>query len=159
MKKTGEPFQAVVAAPVFRLGVRCDETEILALEFLPPGEEQPPANALAAEAARQLRAYLADAGFAFSLPLRPAGTRFQRRVWERIAQIPSRQTWTYGELAKAVKSAPRAVGQACGANPYPLAVPCHRVIAAGGGLGGFARDGGEFFLEIKRWLLAHERNH
>jgi methylated-DNA-[protein]-cysteine S-methyltransferase len=151
-----KPFQAVVAAPTFCLGVRCDEAEILALEFLPPRAELAPTNALAAEAVRQLRAYLADADFAFCLPLQPAGTRFQRRVWEQIAQIPSRQTRSYGDVAKAIKSAPRAVGQACGANPYPVVVPCHRVIAAGGGLGGFARQGGDFFLDVKRWLLAHE---
>ncbi|MDR3299520.1 MAG: methylated-DNA--[protein]-cysteine S-methyltransferase [Candidatus Accumulibacter sp.] len=158
-KLTEKPFQAVVAAPAFCIGVRCDETEILALQFLSPRAERSPTNALAAEAVRQLRTYLADADFVFALPLQPAGTRFQRRVWEQIARIPNRQTQTYGELAKAVKSAPRAVGQACGANPYPLAVPCHRVIAAGGGLGGFAKRGGEFFLEIKRWLLAHEHSH
>ena len=153
-----KPFQAVVAAPTFCLGVRCDEAEILALEFLPPRAEQAPTSALAAEAGRQLRAYLADADFALCLPLQPAGTRFQRRVWEQIAQIPSRQTRSYGDVAKAIKSAPRAVGQACGANPYPVVVPCHRVIAAGGGLGGFARQGGDFFLDVKRWLLAHERS-
>ena len=153
-----KPFQAVVAAPTFCLGVRCDEAEILALEFLPPRAELASTNALAAEAVRQLRAYLADADFAFCLPLQPAGTRFQRRVWEQIAQIPSRQTRSYGDVAKAIKSAPRAVGQACGANPYPVVVPCHRVIAAGGSLGGFARQGGDFFLDVKRWLLAHERS-
>lgn len=152
-----KPFQAIVAAPTFCLGVRCDEAEILALEFLAPCNELPPTNALAAETVRQLRAYLADPGFVFSLPLQPAGTRFQRRVWEQIAMIPSHQTWSYGDLAKAVKSAPRAVGQACGANPYPVVVPCHRVVATGGGLGGFARQGGEFFLDVKRWLLAHEQ--
>jgi methylated-DNA-[protein]-cysteine S-methyltransferase len=154
-----ELFQAIVAAPTFCLGVCCDETEILALKFLSPRAERSPTNALAAEAVRQLRGYLADADFAFSLPLQPAGTRFQRRVWEEIARIPSHQARTYGDLAKAIKSAPRAVGQACGANPYPVVVPCHRVIAADGGLGGFARQGGDFFLGIKRWLLAHERSH
>ncbi|GHU34549.1 methylated-DNA--protein-cysteine methyltransferase [Betaproteobacteria bacterium] len=154
-----KPFQAIVAAPNFCLGVRCDETEIFSLEFLSPRAERSPRNALAAEAVRQLRGYLADADFDFALPLRPAGTRYQRRVWEQIAKIPSHQTQTYGELAKVIKSAPRAVGQACGANPYSLVVPCHRVIAAGGALGGFARQGGEFFLEIKRWLLDHERSH
>ena len=153
-----KPFQAIVAAPVFCLGIFCDESEILGLKFLPPCAERAPENALAAEAVRQLRAYLADADRAVSLPLRPAGTRFQRRVWDEIARIPKRQTRSYGELAKLVNSAPRAVGQACGANPYPVAVPCHRVIAAGGGLGGFARQGGEFFLAVKRWLLAHEQH-
>jgi methylated-DNA-[protein]-cysteine S-methyltransferase len=160
MKKFVEmPFQAVVATPLFCVGVRCDEDEILRLEFLSPRAELPPENALAAEAVRQLHCYLDDADFAFSLPLQPAGTRFQRRVWDEITRIPNRQTKSYGDLAKAVKSAPRAVGQACGANPYPVVVPCHRVIASDGGLGGFARQGGEFFLEIKRWLLAHERSH
>lgn len=153
---TGRPFQAVVAAPGFCVGVRCDETEIHRLEFLAPCAEVPPANALAAEAARQLRAYLADAACTFSLPLAPGGTAFQRRVRERIAAIPNGQTRTYGDLARALDSAPRAVGQACGANPFPLVVPCHRVVAAGGGLGGFARQGGGFLLDVKRWLLAHE---
>jgi methylated-DNA-[protein]-cysteine S-methyltransferase len=78
-------------------------------------------------------------------------------VWKEIAAIPQRETRTYGEVAKALHNAPRAVGQACGANPFPLVVPCHRVIAAGGELGGFARNGGAFMLDIKRWLLAHER--
>lgn len=155
----GGPFQAVVAAPGFCIGVRCDEREIHRLEFLEPCAEIAPANALAAEAARQLRAYLADASSGFSLPLRPAGTVFQRRVLEQIAAIPNRQTRTYGDLARRLNSAPRAVGQACGANPFPLVIPCHRVIVSGGGLGGFARHGGGFMLDVKRWLLAHEREH
>ena len=65
---------------------------------------------------------------------------------------PARRTPTV-ELAKNLKNAPRAVGQACGANPYPLVVPCHRVVATGGGLGGFARQRGGFLLDVKRWLL------
>jgi len=149
-------YQAVVSAPTFCIGVCCDEMEVHALDYLEPGPELAPKNALAAEVVRQLRAYLSDADFAFSLPLRPSGTTFQRRVWEQIAAIPKRQTRTYGELAKALHNAPRAVGQACGANPFPLVVPCHRVIAAGGALGGFARNGGGFMLDVKRWLLAHE---
>lgn len=155
-KRPNPRYQAVVAAPGFCLGVRCDEDEIHTLEYLEACAEVPPKNALAAEAVRQLRAYFADADFVFGLPLRPAGTAFQRRVWEQIAAIPNHQTRTYGELAKALHNAPRAVGQACGANPFPLVVPCHRVIATGGGLGGFARHGGGFLLDVKRWLLAHE---
>ena len=149
-------YQAVVAAPGFCIGVRCDEDEIHGLDYLEPCPEVLPKNALAAEAVRQLRAYLSDADFEFGLPLRPSGTAFQRRVWEQIAAIPKHQTRSYGELAKALHNAPRAVGQACGANPFPLLVPCHRVIATGGGLGGFARQRGGFLLDVKRWLLAHE---
>ena len=149
-------YQAVVSAPGFSIGVRCDEAEIHTIEYLEPRTEVVPSNALAREAARQLQAYLADPDFVFTLPLRPSGTAFQRRVREQISAIPTHQTRTYGELAKALHNAPRAVGQACGANPFPLVVPCHRVIAAGGGLGGFARQRGGFLLDIKRWLLAHE---
>ncbi len=151
-----DAFAAVVSAPGFALGVRCSEDEITGIEFLEPRSEKAPASPLAAEAVRQLRAYLADPAFEFGLPLRPAGTAFQRRVWGEIAAIPGGETRSYGQLAKSLKNAPRAVGQACGANPFPLVVPCHRVIAAGGGLGGFNRQGGGFLLDVKRWLLKHE---
>ena len=149
-------YQAIVAAPGFALGVRCNEEEVIEIEFLESRPELAPANPLAAETVRQLRAYLADPAFAFGLPLRPAGTTFQRRVWEQIAGIPLGQTQTYGQLARNLKNAPRAVGQACGANPFPLVIPCHRVVATGGGLGGFDRHGGGFLLDVKRWLLRHE---
>ena len=155
-KGDGVAYQAVIAAPGFCLGVRCDEEEVQRISFLPPSPELAPKNALAAETARQLTAYLADAEFAFGLPLRASGTVFQRRVWEQIAAIPTNHTRAYGEIARALHNAPRAVGQACGANPFPVVVPCHRVLAAGGGLGGFARQNGGFLLDVKRWLLAHE---
>lgn len=154
---SGQIYQTIVAAPGFCLGVRCDDSEITEIEFIETCPPRAPGNALAAEAKRQLDAYLRDPDFAFGLPLRPSGTSFQRRVWEQISAIPNRQTRTYGELAKTLHSAPRAVGQACGANPFPLVIPCHRVIASGGGLGGFARHGGGFLLDVKRWLLSHER--
>lgn len=149
-------FQATVAAPGFALGIRCTDDEVTAIEYLAPRPVQAPVNPLAAETARQILAYLADPAFAFGLPLRPAGTFFQRRVWAEIAGIPLGQTLSYGQVAKIIGNAPRAVGQACGRNPYPLVVPCHRVIASGGGLGGFSQHGDGFLLEIKRWLLQHE---
>lgn len=153
-------YQAVVysarLAPGFALGLRCNEDEILAIEFLAPRAELTPKTPLAREAVRQLSAYLKDAHFTFGLPLAAAGTLFQRRVWGGIAAIPAGSTRTYGELAKAIHSGPRAVGNACGANPYPVVVPCHRVVATGGGLGGFARQRDGLLLTIKQWLLAHE---
>ncbi len=151
-------YNAIVAAPGFALGVRCTDDEITGIDFLEPRAEVAPNEPLAAEAVRQLRAYLADPGFAFALPLRPAGTAFQRSVWAEIAAVPSGATKTYGELGKSLKNAPRAVGQACGANPYPVVVPCHRIVATGGGLGGFARERGGFLLDVKRWLLGHENS-
>ncbi|HMV06013.1 MAG TPA: methylated-DNA--[protein]-cysteine S-methyltransferase [Accumulibacter sp.] len=149
-------YQAIVAAPGFCLGVRCSASAIERIAFLPAQAECAPANPLAATACAQLRAYLADPEYRFDLPLQTAGTPFQRLVWQEIAAIPVHQTKSYGQIARAVHSAARAVGQACGANPYPVVVPCHRVLAAQGGLGGFARQSGGFLLEVKRWLLAHE---
>ena len=143
-------------APGFALGVACNDDEILGIDFLPPRAGQAPGSLLAREAVRQIRAYLDDPGFCFGLPLAPAGTPFQRRLWNSIAAIPKGQTRSYGELASTLASAARAVGGACGANPYPLIVPCHRVIAADGSLGGFARERGGLLLDIKRWLLRHE---
>ncbi len=156
------PYQAIVAAPGFALGICCTEDEITRIDFLEAQPEQTPGTLLAGEAARQLRNYLSDPAFEFSLPLRPSGTIFQRRVWEQISGIPCGRTDTYGQLAKRLKNAPRAVGQACGANPFPLVVPCHRVVATGGTgdkkLGGFAGERGGLLLDIKRWLLTHENN-
>ena len=154
-------YQAVAyfpkLAPGFSLGVACNDDEILGIDFLAPGAAQAPKTLLAKEAVRQIRTYLEDPDFVFGLPLAPAVTHFQRRVWNGIAAIPRGRTRSYGELAQELASAPRAVGGACGANPYPLVVPCHRVIAADGSLGGFARERGGLLLEIKRWLLGHER--
>lgn len=156
--RANQTYQAVVAAPGFCLGVQCDDDEITAIDFLEPRPEIAAGTPLAAEAVRQLQAYIADPKFAFGLPLRPAGTIFQRRVWEQISAIPAGRTDTYGQLAKNLKNAARAVGQACGANPYPVVVPCHRVVATGGGLGGFARERGGFLLDVKHWLLTHENS-
>jgi methylated-DNA-[protein]-cysteine S-methyltransferase len=149
-------YQAIVTAPCFALGIHCTDDEILDIDFLEPRPVQAPRTPLAHEAVRQLRAYLKDAGHCFTLPLAPAGTAFQRRVWAGIAAIPPGGTKTYGELAQAIGSGPRAVGNACGANPFPVVVPCHRVVSTGGGLGGFARQRGGFLLDVKRWLLSHE---
>ena len=104
-------------------------------------------------AARQLEEYFAGKRRRFSVPLAPAGTPFQVAVWTALDDIPYGETMTYGELAAAVgrPAAFRAVGQANGANPLPILHPCHRVVAAGGRLGGYG--GG---LDVKRGLLALE---
>jgi len=151
-----KPHSAVLSAPGFSIGIRCSDDEITAIDYLPPQMEVAPKAPLAREAVRQLRAWLKEPGFEFGLPLAPAGTHFQRRVWEQICAIPAGQTKSYGEVAAAIHSGPRAVGNACGANPYPIVVPCHRVVGANQGLGGFARQRGGFLLDIKKWLLQHE---
>lgn len=105
------------------------------------------------EAERQLTAYFAGHLQVFSLPLRTEGTPFQEKVWRALQQIPYGETRTYGELAASIgqPAAARAVGGANHRNPLPIVIPCHRVVAAHGGLGGYG--GG---LDKKRWLLALE---
>lgn len=156
MSPSTPAYDAVLPAPTFALGIRCDADEITAIEYIELCAAVAPQSPLAKETVRQIKAYLKDPHFEFGLPLAAAGTHFQRRVWAQIAAIPLGKTLSYGEVAAAIHSGPRAVGNACGANPYPLVVPCHRVIAAHQGLGGFGRSGGGFLLEIKRWLLSHE---
>lgn len=111
-------------------------------------------GAAPAAVARALEAYFeGDVRALDALPVAQAGTDFQRRTWAALRTIPAGAAWTYADLARTVgrPAAVRAVGQANGANPVSLVQPCHRVVASGGGLGGYA--GG---LERKAWLLAHE---
>jgi methylated-DNA-[protein]-cysteine S-methyltransferase len=105
---------------------------------------------------RQLQAYVDDPHLRFDLPVATNGTPFEDRVWSAIAEIPAGQVRTYGAIAKAIRSMPRAVGGACGRNPLPLIIPCHRVVAAGGRLGGFMGGREHDPLAVKRWLLRHE---
>ena len=152
-------FSAVFSAPCFALGVRCDGQRVLGIEFLPMQAARPACDPLSQLVLDQLAAYFDDPACGFRLPLAPAGSAFQRRVWAEIAAIPSGSIRHYGELARTLASSARAVGQACGANPYPVLVPCHRVLAkatGGSALGGFAHSRASDWLAIKRWLLFHE---
>ena len=158
MKKQQQdtPFSAIVDAPFGAVGMRIDGFVLAELVFLTPDvglvQACDPVSTLAAE---QLARYFADPDFRFDLPLAGAGSLFQRKVWAAIAAIPRGQVRTYGAVARDIGSAARAVGQACGANPFPLVVPCHRITAASG-LGGFAHHADGFHVGVKRWLLAHE---
>ncbi len=152
-------YVARVRAPFGVIELVSDGRALTHVNFLPKTASAKAApDRITAQAAREIGHYLADPRFRFTVPLAPHGTAFQQRVWQALTRIPVGESRTYGEVARAVESAPRAVGQACGANPIALIVPCHRVVGAQGSLGGFmnAHDGDP--LAIKRWLLAHERN-
>ena len=152
-------FTAVVEASFGAIGIRSEDGHIRELVYLPASfDEKAAVDAVSERAALQVERYLGDPDFRFDLPLAAIGTAFQNKVWQAIAEIPRGEVLTYGDIARRVKSAPRAVGQACGANWYPLVIPCHRVTAANG-LGGFSHydDETSFHVGVKRWLLAHER--
>ena len=147
-----------MASPVGRLELVERGGALVAIHFDAPPDGSPEnergGSPVLVEARRQLADYFAGTLRVFDLPLRPAGTEFQRRVWEVLATVPWGTTTTYGALAARLEMAPgasRAVGAANGANPIPIVVPCHRVIGTNGTLTGYA--GG---LERKAQLLRHE---
>jgi|GEM_PF-120049 len=143
--------------PIGRMGVEVEGGKVVALWL--PQIKAPPAtrgvkpDALTQKAFAQIGGFLAGKRKAFDLPLEIRGTDFQKRVWQALCAIPYGQTASYGEIAQAIgqPKAARAVGMACNANPLPLVVPCHRVVAGGGRIGGFASGGG-----VKEKLLAVE---
>lgn len=115
---------------------------------------RPPETPLEQQVAQELAEYLGGKRSRFTLDVSPDGTPFERRCWDTLQQIPYGETRTYGEIAHAVGNPKgfRAVGSANHKNPIPIIIPCHRVVAAGGGLGGYG--GG---LDLKRRLLALEQ--
>ena len=148
---------ARMRTPFAVLGILTAGGAVTGVEYLPRETRTlAPTDAVAARAVHEIERYLADPDYRFTVPLAPDGTPFRRRVWDAIAAIPRGQSRTYGELARQLHTAPRAVGGACGANPIALLIPCHRVVGSAGALGGFmhATDGDP--LAIKRWLLGHE---
>jgi methylated-DNA-[protein]-cysteine S-methyltransferase len=128
-----------------------DEDALVAITWgwAPGGEATP----LLSESVEQLEAYFDGRLRRFSLPLRPPGSGFRQRVWSRLRSIPYGETETYGALARQLATSPRAVARACAANPLPILVPCHRVVAARGGLGGYSGGDGP---DIKAALLGLE---
>jgi methylated-DNA-[protein]-cysteine S-methyltransferase len=148
---------AVVQTPVGGLGVRVDAGDVIGVSFgaaATPGSGATDADPALSLAVAELIAYFAGELTDFTVPVRFAyGSAFERAVWAQIASIPYGQTRTYGQIARAVgePGGAQAVGAACGRNPVPVVVPCHRVVAAAGKLGGFG--GG---LPRKRRLLQLE---
>ena len=138
-------------SPVGDLTVSEDNGALVALDF-GRGMTQT-RTALLDAALAQLAAYFDGSLTRFDLPLNPHGTAFQKKVWHLMVAIPYGGTCAYADLARDLNSAPRAIGGACGANPIPVIIPCHRVLAAGGKLGGYS--GGEG-LDTKIALLRLE---
>jgi len=141
------PF--TVASDLVSLAVSVADGAITRIELNRSGDRAPE-TVLERHAARELEEYLGGRRTEFTVPVRPSGTAFDRRVWDAVAAIRYGETATYGEIARAIGNprGARAVGTANGRNPIPIIIPCHRVVAAGGKLGGYG--GG---LPLKRRLL------
>lgn len=154
MQGTYEPALTYLDTPIGEFAITGDEDALHGVHLLEMDDIllPPRDNALTREAARQLHAYFQGRLRAFSLPLAPRGTEFQRRVWRTLCEVPFGDLCTYGMLAElsGYPGAARAVGGAVGRNPLMIIVPCHRVVASNG-IGGFA-----FRLDLKRFLLRLE---
>lgn len=154
---TSGAYDAALRTPIGWVGIRVARGAIVAVDMVGrrPAMSAGAASGLAGQAAEALQRYFATAELPVDLPLVPAGTPFQRRVWQRLQRIPRGRTVTYGELARELGTSARAIGGACRANPLPLLIPCHRVVAQGG-LGGYSGERGGAWADTKRWLLRHE---
>ncbi len=156
MSTDSRHFDAVLPAPFGAVGIRTSAGTVSEIAYLPKSARTVlPKNALSDRAARQIERYLADAEYRFDLPLAVGGTAYQRRVWDVLNAIPVGDLLTYGSVARLLRSSPRAVGQACGANRLPIVIPCHRVVSVNG-IGGFAHHTDGYLITTKKWLLAHE---
>jgi len=145
--------QLSLHTPLGDLTVSEEDGAIVALDW-GRGRDQDP-TPLLTRARDQLQDYFDDTRTEFDLPLAPHGTAFQKKVWAALCAVPAGQTRSYADIARAVGCrAPRAIGQANGANPIPILIPCHRVVAADGSLGGYSGGEGE---ATKRYLLDLER--
>ena len=144
-------MRRTVATPLGPLTLVAGDGALTELRWGRAGREDD-SNVLA-QATAALAAYFAGERLDFDLPVAPGGTAHDHAVWRAMRQIPVGETRTYGEVARKIRSSPRAVGTACGRNPIPIVIPCHRIVAAGGALGGYSGQGG---VETKRFLLGLE---
>ena len=150
-------YDAVIAAPFGRVGFVLDGDALVDISFLDTSAPlSPPRTAQARKVSRTLRSYFASPRARLRLPLKLSGTAFQQRVWRALQRIPAGRTLSYGALANKLDTSARAVGNACRANPIPIVVPCHRVVASNG-VGGFMGKRSGSPLNLKHWLLEHER--
>lgn len=151
-----QSYDAIISAPMCSLGACFSGDMLTRLDFLPGAATTTERrDSRINRLVRELDAYWENPAYSFEMALAPQGTPFQLRVWQGLTRIPSGQPMTYGALARQLGTAARAVGQACGSNPVPILIPCHRVVAAGG-LGGFMHASAGAPLDVKSWLLAHE---
>ena len=140
--------QLSLHTPLGEVTISEDGDAIVALDW-GRGRDQE-ATPLLHQARDQFQEYFDGKRMSFDLPLAPEGSEFQKRVWAALCAIPPGETRSYADIARTIGSAPRAVGGANGANPIPLFIPCHRVIAADGSLGGYSGGDGP---ATKRYLL------
>ena len=152
---TAQSATATLVSPIGLILLGAEGDQLVSAQIIPDagGPEQEPTTALLVEAVRQMKAYFAGEQQAFDLPLRPLASARGEELRSGIASVPYGETVTYGALAAQLSSAPRAVGQACKRNPFPILIPCHRVTST---------SGPEYYsggagASTKAWLIDFEK--
>jgi methylated-DNA-[protein]-cysteine S-methyltransferase len=147
---------ALIATPIGAIRVEGDETVLTGIRIGGDGAPSPGNSAAVRATVEQLEQWFAKEREIFDLPLAPAGTPRGEELRAGLIAIGYGDTLSYGALARVLGSGPRAIGQLCARNPFPIVVPCHRVIGSGGTLGHYSGGDGP---KTKSWLLEHERRH
>jgi methylated-DNA-[protein]-cysteine S-methyltransferase len=148
---------SVISTPLCNLAIAFTEKNLIHIRFTSQAASRPlTKHPLLLKTIHQLNNYFDDPHFLFDLPLAPAKTDFQARVRDQMKIIPVGSAWTYLKLAMCLNTSPRAIGNACRANDFPLIIPCHRIIASNG-FGGFNGEITGKMLDLKMKLLAHEK--
>ncbi|MDA3870352.1 MAG: methylated-DNA--[protein]-cysteine S-methyltransferase [Gammaproteobacteria bacterium] len=149
--------QVVINTPFTRMALMFEAGILCSVGFMAQQELCAPKSEQARKACQQIHDYCTKQlpDLAFDIELQVQGTSFQKRVWQALRRIPAGQVLSYGELARQLNTSARAIGGACRANPVPLIIPCHRIVAKDG-MGGFAGSTEGASLNIKRRLLEHE---
>ncbi|MEI9927638.1 MAG: methylated-DNA--[protein]-cysteine S-methyltransferase [Sphingomonas sp.] len=147
---------ALIATPIGAIRIEGDETRLTAIWISPQGAPSPGSGPAVRDAVEQLGQWFAGERTEFDLALSAAGTPRGAALREGLIALGYGETLSYGALARRLGSSPRAIGQACARNPFPILVPCHRVLGAGGALGAYSAGDGP---ATKSWLLEHERRH
>lgn len=150
-------YCAVIDSPLGKLGIKTGNQSLESIDFLPIATPLfPPKCEFSSTVATQLEQYFNRPSHQFIIPFNLQGTEFQQKVWNALLAIPTGKTQSYGDLAKRLNSSARAIGNACRRNPIPVIIPCHRIVGQKG-LGGYSGAIDGSMMQIKTWLLNHEK--
>jgi len=152
--------KTILETPVGRILLHTSETHLYDVVILITNDvidADLVTSTLAQQAVNQLKSYFIDGQSTWTLPLAEQGTLFQRKVWQFLQTIPAGETRTYSDLAQALGTSARAIGNACRANPFAIVVPCHRVVSKSG-IGGYYGKTRGCEIVLKQWLLDHEHH-
>ena len=157
MKKSDQQYDVIFTTDLATIGLQFDSSKLTKVKYLIEKTQKAPLSKTAEDVKNKIEKYLDPSSKikSVNVDVELNVTPFQEKVLKQLQKIPYGETRTYGEIAKILKTSPRAVGNACRNNPVPIIIPCHRVVAANG-IGGYDGAKSGYLLTIKRKLLKRE---